>query len=67
MKSPKYIIKDWAGNIKYYGKSFDSFDDAEYFLNVYFNENDMDYEEWRQEYFIDPLEEEEEEEEEENK
>ncbi len=52
----KFIIKDWAGNIKFDGKKFDSFEDAWEYLYIYFNENNMDCDEWAQEYYVDPIE-----------
>ena len=52
MKNKSWFIIDWAGNRKFSDKYWDSFENAEYFLACWFNENDMDYEEWRQEYFI---------------
>ncbi len=53
-----WIIKDWAGNVKFNGKKFKSFEDVEEYLCTYFEENDMDYEEWRGEYYVDPIEDE---------
>lgn len=43
-----WIIKDWAGNTCFYGKTFKSFDDAEEYLCI----NLDDYDEDRQEYEI---------------
>lgn len=47
-----YTIQDWAGNTKFNGKHFKSFDDGEEFLCEYFETKNMDYEEWRSEYYI---------------
>ena len=47
-----WIIKDWAGNIKFNGKKFKSFDDGEEYLCEYFDKNSMDYDEWRGEYYV---------------
>jgi len=51
----RWIIKDWTGAIKFHSRTFPSFDDAEEFLCNYFDTNTMDYEEWRQEYYIEEL------------
>ena len=48
----EYVIYDWAGNLKFNGKRFATFEDAEEFLSEYFDKNGMEYEEWRDEYFI---------------
>lgn len=55
MTKQKWIIKDWADNVKFEGKKFDTFQDADEYLTIYFNDNDMDYEEWRGEYYIEPI------------
>jgi hypothetical protein len=44
-----WIIKDWAGNIKFRGKEFNSFDDGEEFLTEALGD---DYEEVRGEFYI---------------
>ncbi len=31
----QWIIKDWAGNTCFFGKTFKSFDDADLFLNQF--------------------------------
>ena len=43
------IIKDWAGNVCFFGKEFTDFDDAESFLCEKLGN---DYETDRQEYYI---------------
>lgn len=47
----KFIIKDWADNL-IFDEKFSSFEDAEYFLDCFFISRNMDYEEWRGEYYI---------------
>lgn len=47
----KFIIQDWAGNICFHAREFDSFDDAEEFLC---EKLDGDYETDREEYYIMP-------------
>jgi hypothetical protein len=37
----QYIIQDWAGNICFDGKSFDSFDDAWGFLYEFHDDEEM--------------------------
>lgn len=44
-----WIIKDWAGNIKFHGQEFEDFDSAEEFLSEKLGDN---YEEDRQEFYI---------------
>lgn len=44
-----FIIKDWAFNICFSSKEFDSFDDAEEFLSNFLGDN---YDEDRGEYHI---------------
>jgi hypothetical protein len=51
-----WIIKDWTGKVMF-PNEFDSFDDAEEYLCIFFDENKMDYEEWSQEYYISVVEE----------
>lgn len=46
----KFIIKDWAGNLCFFGKRFKSFDAAEDFLSEKLGDS---YETDRQEYTID--------------
>lgn len=48
----KFIIKDWAGQRRFYPETFESFDDAEEHLCDFFYQEEMDYEEWRGEYVI---------------
>lgn len=48
MKS-KFLIQDWAGNICFHGREFESFDDAEEFLC---ERLDDAYETDREEYYI---------------
>jgi len=45
----KFIIRDWAGNTCFYGKSFKSFDDAESFLCTTLGDS---YDTDREEYYI---------------
>lgn len=47
--SAKWIIKDWAGNLKFNGKSFESFEDGEDFLCQFLGDN---YDTDRQEFFV---------------
>jgi hypothetical protein len=54
-----YHILDWAGNIKFNGKSFDTFEDAEKYLCDYFEDQGMDYDEERGEYEISEIDDEE--------
>ncbi len=44
-----FIIRDWTGNLCFFGKDFPSFEDAEEFLS---EKLDEDYETDRQEYYI---------------
>lgn len=46
----RFHILDWAGNVKFNGRDFSSFDDAEDFLSDFLGEA---YENDRQEYTID--------------
>lgn len=48
-KEKNTIIKDWAGNICFFGKSFHDFDDAEEFLTKKLGN---DYDTDRGEYYI---------------
>jgi hypothetical protein len=50
-----YHILDWAGNIKFNGKSFDTFEDAEEYLCEYFEDKGLDYDEERGEYEIEEI------------
>ena len=52
----KYTILDWMSNDVFRGKTFPSFDDAEEYLSNFFDRSNMDYEEWRQEYYIEEIE-----------
>ena len=56
-----YIIVDWTGR-PVFSSIFSSFEEAEDFLIRYFDRNQMDYNEWRDEYVIDCIGEEKEEE-----
>lgn len=52
-----FKIQDWAGNyptfhVREQERTFSSFDDAEEFLSVWFEENGLDYDEERGEYYI---------------
>jgi len=47
-----YIIQDWAGIHLFKDKEFPTFEDAWDFLLEFFHENDMDSEEWGQEYEV---------------
>lgn len=49
-----WVIRDWTCK-RVFPNTFTSFDDAEHFLCLFFDKNKMDYEEYRQEYFIDEL------------
>lgn len=51
----KFIIKDWANNILFNEKQFKSFDDAEEFLSEYLDDNGLNYEEERGEYYIEEV------------
>ncbi len=44
-----FVIYDWAGNVKFHGAQFDSFDDAEEFLSAYLDDR---YDDDRQEFEI---------------
>ncbi len=44
-----FIIKDWAGNVKWHGQKFEDFESAEEFLSEKLGDS---YEEDRQEFFI---------------
>ncbi len=48
----KFIIHDWAGNHLFQDESFPTFEDGDAFLDGYFYENNMNAEEWRQEYYV---------------
>ena len=48
----QWIIKDWAGNTCFKGRLFSSFEDAEEYLCLFFESYKLDYEEERQEYYI---------------
>lgn len=47
-----WIIKDWADNLLFNGKEFDSFDNAEQFLCEHFENKELDYEENRGDIYI---------------
>lgn len=50
---PKFIIKDWADNVCFHGKSFDDFESAWEFLYEYYeNLSDKAFEEQMQEYSV---------------
>ena len=52
----KHIIKDWAGNTCFFGKTFESFHDADSFLSEKFGHlPDEEYEEERGEYYIEEV------------
>ncbi len=58
----KYLIRDWACNTMFDGKEFDSFEDADLFLNQFICntypdtvDNDDRYSEEYGEYFIEEL------------
>ena len=51
-----HVIYDWAGNLKFNGKQFPTFEDADEFLSGYFDKEGLDYDEWREEYYIEALE-----------
>lgn len=44
-----WIIEDWAGNVKFGGKTFKSFEDAEEYLSIFLGDK---YETDREEYEI---------------
>lgn len=52
----KFIIKDWAGNTKFDGETFDSFEDGWDRIYCYLNEkypnDDAERESWYEEYQI---------------
>lgn len=47
-----YRIEDWGGNHLFIDREFMDFEEAEEFLSQYFYDNEIDYEEGRQEYEI---------------
>lgn len=47
-----FIVKDWAGNHLFQDKEFKTFEGGWDFLYEWFDENEMDPEEWAQEYEI---------------
>lgn len=47
-----FIIRDWAGNHPFTDKLFKTFEDAWGFLLEFFHDNDMDADEWGQEYYV---------------
>jgi len=49
----KYIIKDWAGNVCFFGQEFETWDDAEEFLCIKLDDS---YDEDRGEYYITEIE-----------
>lgn len=46
-----YIIEDWTGK-PVFCSMFSSFEEAENFLIKYFERNQMDYGEWRGNYYV---------------
>jgi len=61
-----WIIKDWANNVMFNSKEFDTFDNADEFLTVWIEktypetiDNDDKFLEIKDEYYIEPLEEDE--------
>lgn len=48
----RYLIKDWAGNITFSGRTWSSFDAAEEFLSIFLDDL---YETDREEYYIDEI------------
>ncbi len=50
-----WIIKDWAGIRRFPDHEFNTFDDGEEFLCNFFHAENMNYEEWRQEYEIEEI------------
>lgn len=51
-----HVIYDWAGNLKFNGKQFETFEDAEEFLSEWFEKNGLDYDDFRGEYSITSIE-----------
>lgn len=47
-----FIIEDWAGNHLFHDKTFDTFEDGWDHLYNHFEENNMDCDEWAQEYLV---------------
>jgi hypothetical protein len=47
-----WIIKDWADNHLFQDRQFESFEDGWDFLFDFFSENNMDCDEWAQEYGV---------------
>lgn len=56
MHSNLWIIEDWAGNVMFLGKLFDSFEDAEEFLSGQIHYDDDPNLDERGEYEIVPVE-----------
>lgn len=52
----KFIIKDWAGNICFKGKTFDTFEDAwDYIYNTYAFLPQAEFDAQMGEYFVEPF------------
>lgn len=49
-------IQDWAGNLPFGERTFGSFDEGESFLCEFFEQQGWDYETYRGEYYIEPVE-----------
>ncbi len=47
-----FIIEDWIGNVCFYDRQFESFESAELFLSKHLADG---YEEDRQEYYIEQI------------
>ena len=47
-----YVIMDWANNPMFPGTEFESYEDAHEYLCDFLEGNNMDIEEWLDEYWI---------------
>ena len=50
-----FIITDWASNVRFNGKEFESFEDGWDYLSEYLESKGMDFEEWAPEYNVTKL------------
>ena len=52
MENNMFIIEDWTGNVAVTSYQFDSFEDAEEYLEQFFEDEGLNYDEERGEYSI---------------
>lgn len=50
-----WYILDWTGRNMFPDMTWSDFEEAEDFLACFFEKNNMDYDEWRGEYYAQPV------------